>query len=209
MCGSPPGASTVITSSPALSLFRCATQGTGPFVTQSGSRPSNSLLAWVSGTPFRVANGVAEPQQMLKSLAPFGFACCTSALSRVSVITSDRAWSEKLITPPNFVHDSSGKPPAVATSASLFDPAAATAEPDVPPELTVPLWQDEPGGQFTTWVPMSNGADAGLVVPTALVASSSKLKPTALNVRLLNVATPFTAMTVLPEGSGAWFGLAA
>jgi len=132
-----------MTSTPALALCRDATHGDGPLAEQSGSSPSYSSLATLNAdvVPSLVVNAVGEPQQMLKCAAPGLGACCTRDFASIIVIVFDRLVTVKLTIPPTEVHDRSGKPPPVAVSTSLVGAWLATAEPDVPCELTVSLWQ--------------------------------------------------------------------
>ena len=155
----------VATSTPAPVLFCEAMQGDdgrlpggrGQFATS----PSNSLLAELNAdvVPSAVVNDVAEPQQMLKCEEPGGWFCCTRFLGSIIVIVFDRLVAVKVRTPPprnDDVHDRAGKPPPVAASTSLVDAVPAAANPEVPAELTVSVWQALPCWQCTSCVTMSN-----------------------------------------------------
>ena len=130
-----------VSSWPAMVLFCEKMQG-GPAVEQFGSSPSNSLLAWLNPDimPLLVMNLVGEPQQMFSCEAP-GPICCTRFFASIAVIILDRLVVVNVSTPPMDVHDRVGKPPPVAVSTSLADPALAIANPEVPASLTVPVWQ--------------------------------------------------------------------
>ena len=133
----------VVTSTPEPVLFCERMQGDGPPPAQFGSSPSNSPLAELNFdcVPSAVVNCFDEPQQILKCEEPGGWFCCARFLSKFSVIVIDRLVDVKVRTPPRTVHDSFGKPPPVAVSTSLLDVAFAIADPEVPAELTVTVWQ--------------------------------------------------------------------
>ncbi len=122
---------------------------------------------------------------------------------------------EKVTTPPARVHDRDGKPPPVAVSVPLSW-VSATAEPDVPSELTVSLWQVSSAEHCRSWPTTSNGADGGPIPPPksgiqlqsgchchchcqgegpsgspVISATSSKPKPTVPNVSSGNLAVPW------------------
>ena len=143
---------------------------------------------------------------------------------KLTVMVLDRL-EEKVTTPPARVHDRAGKPPPVASSV----PASwvlASAEPDVPSELTVWLWQFSSAEHCRSWPTMLNGADGWLIPPPksgiqlqsgchchcqgegpsdwpVISATSSKPKPTVPNVSSGNVAVPWWAIASFPVGRGA------
>jgi hypothetical protein len=133
--------------------------------------------------------------------------CSPRTPSKVTVMVCELL-EKNDTTPPVPLHDRAGKPPPVAVSVVPLS-LGAVEKPDVPSELTVSVVQELPSPHTTSWSTMSNGEDGALLplpwppllpvqpwppVPLqpgdqdcsdcpGISATSSKPKPTAVNVR--------------------------